>query len=102
MFRGNGPQPRFGERSSLAVQAEPRATWSGLSLYFAIARARPGESIEVRVVNSQGSVVVQGTIEADTNGDVEYLMPWPYPSGEYRLVVGGQRSGKAGSQSFRV
>jgi hypothetical protein len=45
---------------------------------------------------------VQGTIDANANGDVECLMPWPYASGEYRLVVGGQRSGKTGNQSFRV
>jgi hypothetical protein len=102
MFRRRGPQPKFGERFSLSVRAEPRAGWSGRGVFFTIADADPGEPVDVQVIDHHRSVVAQGTIHADANGDVEYLMPWPYPSGEYRVVTSGRRSGKTGNQTFRM
>lgn len=94
MFWNKGPQPKFGEQSALTVQVEMRSTRQGRGISFSVARAKPGETVDVRVIGSNGSVLAQGAIEADANGDVEYTMAWAYPAGSYRLVVNGRRSGK--------
>lgn len=102
IFRGKGPQPKFGERLPLSVQAYAQATRAGQGVYFSVARADQGEPIDVEVRDAQGRVLLQGAVTADGNGDAEHIFQWSYPPGEYRLSAKGKRSGKSGSRSFRV